>query len=202
MLVYSPKLGDEWKEEFVVSGEGEIRKWLLVFVDQMPRVVDVKIHLRGRQSRAELMMAYVGRGEDETSASITLLHEAPETFGRVTVKSALFDRSRFVFRGMLAITPEGKGSDSYLLAKGLMVSPHTRAEIYPYLEIKTDEVRASHGSSVGRLNEEELFYLSSRGVSRLDAERIILSGYFQDVASHFPPEYAEKFFQSVNHELA
>ena len=112
---------------------------------------------------------------------ITLVHDAPDTYGRIIVKSALFDRSKFVFRGMLEITERGKGSDSYLLAKALMISPQARAEVYPYLEIKTDEVRASHGSSVGRIDPSQLFYLQSRGLKKQKAEQIILSGYFGEL---------------------
>ena len=194
MITYSHALPRDWQEEIVVSGDKKL-KWLLVFADQMPKVADLRIRLAGRGSRAELVIVHLGRGDENAEMNITLIHEAPETYGRITVKSALFDQSRFVFRGMLDVRPEAKGADTYLLAKGLVISPEARAEMYPYLEIATDEVRASHGSTVGHLDKNQLFYLQSRSVSRKEAERIILAGFFRDVAREMPIEYAKKFFQ-------
>lgn len=168
----------------------------MIFAEAMPRSVDLKVRLTGERSRAEIVVAYLGKGVHESEMNITLVHDAPETYGRVTAKAALFDQSRLVFRGMLEVTPKGKSSDTYLLARGLIVSPEARAEVYPYLEIRTDEIRASHGSSVGHLDRSQLFYLQSRGVSRSEAEEIILAGFFRDMAREMPQEYAEKFFQT------
>ncbi|MBI4137764.1 MAG: SufD family Fe-S cluster assembly protein [Candidatus Sungbacteria bacterium] len=158
----------------------------MVLVDRMPEKIQLQVRLAGRGCRAEITVAHIGKKAQETNMDITLIHDAPDTYGRVVVKSALFDQSKFVFRGMLEITENGKGSDSYLLAKALMVSPQARAEIYPYLEIKTDEVRASHGSSVGKIDPGQLFYLASRGVSKLEAEKVILAGFFGDSNEFLP----------------
>ena len=192
---HSSALGDTWRDEIVVRGEGEEWKHFFVFADRMPKVFDLKIHLAARGSRAEIIVAYLGRRGDETDMNITLVHDASDTYGRITAKAALFDEARFTLRGMLEITPRAHGADSYLLAKGLLMSPQARAEIHPHLEILTDEVRASHGSSIGRLDERQLFYLQSRGISRVAAEEIILSGYFRDLAGLMPASYAAKFFQ-------
>lgn len=184
-----------FQDEIVIKKDGEVSKKLLIFVDEVPNMVNLRIRLAARGSRAEIMVAYLGHQNDETVINITIVHDAPETYGRVTAKAALFDQSRFMLNGMLEITPNGKGTDTYLLAKGLMVSPQARAEIYPHLEIKTDDVKASHGSSVGRLDPRQLFYLQSRGIGQPAAEQILLSGFFRDVAAEMPPEYAAKFFQ-------
>ncbi len=195
MITYSHNLPEVWREEITLADDGEQKSFMLLFADKMPKFSDLRIKLSGRGSRAELVIAHLGQGDENTEMNVTLIHEAPETYGRITVKSALFDKSRFVFRGMLDVRPEAKGSDTYLLARGLMVSPLARAEIYPYLEIATDEVRASHGSTVGHLDRNQLFYLQSRGLSREEAERIILAGFFRDVAKEMSQEYAERFFQ-------
>ena len=182
----SRQLPEVWDEEVIVRNEGETRKILLVFIDEMPKTSRLRVRLAGRGSRAEITVVHLGRRAQETNMDITLIHDAPETRGRITVKSALFDQSRFVFRGMLEITECGTGSDSYLLAKALMISQQARAEIYPYLEIKTDEVRASHGSSVGRIDPAQLFYLQSRGIGLEKAQKIILAGFFGDFTAFLP----------------
>jgi Fe-S cluster assembly protein SufD len=195
VIIYSHDLGKQHEKEIVLERDGEILRRLFIFVDAVPAEMQYTVRLQGRGSRAEIGIAYLGKRKDTTEMDIKIFHEAAETYGRVTAKAALFDDSRFIFRGMLDIGPEAKGADSYLLAKGLMVSPRARAEIYPYLEIRTDEVKASHGSSVGRLDERQLFYLQSRGIAKAEAEKIILSSYFRDVARDMPSEYRKKFFQ-------
>ncbi len=193
-IIESRELDNVWEEE-VVIGEHQSLRWVLLCVDKMPKQMDVKIRLAGRGSRAEVLIPFIGKKDGETVMNVTLIHDAPDTYGRVIAKAALFDEARFTLRGMLEITPQAKGADSYLLAKGLLMSPEARAEIYPQLEIQTDEVKASHGSSIGRIDPRQLFYLQSRGISKEDAERIILSGFFRDVARELPRECAAKFFQ-------
>ncbi len=194
-IIYAKDLGVS--QEVTLVREKESLRWLLVFAENIPHEVGMRIRLTGRGSRAEVMIAYCGRQRDETSMDITFVHDAQDTYGRVIVKAALFDESRFVLKGMLEITPRAKGADSYLLANGLLVSGQARAEIYPQLEIQTDEVRASHGSSVGRIDQKQLFYLQSRGVPRDEAEKIVLSGFFRDVTKDIPARYAAKFFQTI-----
>lgn len=194
-MTHSQNLGEHYEKEIVLAREWERLECLFVFTDEMPRTMNLRVRLAGRGSRAEITVAYLGKKQDETNMNITLIHDAPDTYGRVTAKAALFDQSRFVLNGMLEITPNGKGADTYFLAKGLMVSPEARAEIYPQLEIRTDEVKASHGSSIGRLDPRQLFYLQSRGIAKTAAEQILLSGFFRDVAQEMPRAYAAKFFQ-------
>lgn len=184
------------KKEIIVSGEKEAFVETFLFIDEQPKTVDLKIRLAARGSRAEIKMLYIGRNKDETDMNITLMHEAPETYGRVIIKAALFDESRLVVKGMLEIKEEAKGADSYLLAKALLVSPKARAEIRPELEILTDEVKASHGTSIGRIDERQLFYLQSRGIEKAEAEKLLLAEFFRDVTSGLPAEDRGKFFQN------
>lgn len=178
MITYSKNLEGIWQKEIVVADEGGELKRTFVFADKIPQRGDLQVRLKGRKSRAELTFIYIGRKQDAMDLNVTLVHEAPDTYGRVTVKAALFDDAKINFRGMIEIGPDAKGADSYLLAKALLLSPRARAEIQPQLEIKTDEVKASHGSSIGRIDERQLFYLQSRGLSRDQSQKIILAGFF------------------------
>lgn len=195
--IYSENLPDNWQEEYVLEKDGEELKLVLVFTDKVPKTADLKFHLSGRKSKAEVVVACLGHGSDNTKMDIRLIHDAEDTFGRITARVALFDDAGFMLKCLLDITEKGKGSDSYFSAKGLLVSPRARAEIYPYLEIKTDEVKASHGATVGRIDNSHLFYLQSRGVGKKDAEKFILAGYFNEFVQELPLAYKTKFFQEV-----
>ncbi|TSC69403.1 MAG: Fe-S cluster assembly protein SufD [Parcubacteria group bacterium Gr01-1014_66] len=183
------------EKEIVVSEERGIFKESFLFIDKLPKKINWKIRLAGRGSKAELVVVYVGRNKGETEMDIALVHEAEETYGRVIIKAALFDEARLTVKGMLEIGLHAKNSDSYLLARVLLVSPRARAEIDPHLEIHTDAVKASHGASIGRLDEQQLFYMQSRGVRRQDAQYIILSAFFRDVAMGLPVANKQDFFQ-------
>ena len=194
-IIYSKDINDAAQKEIVVSGERETIGEIFLFVDLLPKTLDLKIILAGRGSRAELFFLFVGRENDVTEINITLVHEAPETYGRVMIKAALFDESRLVVRGMLDIRHEAVGSDSHLLARAMLVSPKSRAEIYPYLEIATDEVKASHGTSIGRIDEKQLFYLASRGIAEEEGKRLLLAEFFRDGVTGLPEDDRKKFFQ-------
>ena len=194
-IIYSSELDSVWEDKMLLSNVEEESKILLVLADRLPRTASLQIWLAGIQSRAELIVCCLGKGTDDTVLDIKFVHDAPETYGRITARVALFDQSRFTLRGMLEITPRGKGSDTYFSAKGLLMSPRARAEIFPYLEIQTDEVRASHGTSVGRMDEKQLFYLQSRGLLKEEAEKIILADYFREAAKELPVGLRAKFFQ-------
>lgn len=183
------------EKEIVISEERGVFVETFLFIDEIPKTVDLNIRLAGRGSRAEIKMLYIGRNKDEADMNITLVHEVPETYGRVVIKAALFDESRLIVHGMLEIQEEAKGADSYLLAKALLVSPKARAEIRPELEILTDEVKASHGTSIGRIDERQLFYLQSRGIAEEEGKRLLLAEFFRDVVKNLSLEDQKKFFQ-------
>ena len=200
MILDSKTLPLAWNEEVTLSQDDERWQQTWIFAGRMPRAVDVHFFLKAPGSRAELTIAYIGRWEDATDMKIMVFHEAPGTFARVTMRAVLFDDARLGFDGMLAISPDGGGSDTYLLAKALLLSERARAEIHPELEIRTNDVKASHGSSIGRIDEGQLFYLQSRGLGRRDAEKIILAGYFEDVLAVLPPGVLDDEARIKNYE--
>ena len=186
--IFSKDLSPVWKEDITLRENGENIRWNIVFVEKIPERVDLKIHLDAPKSRAIFSLASIGREKMNTEINITFLHDAAETYGRVIAKAALFDESRFVLKGMLHVTEQGKGADTYFLGKALLLSPAARGEIYPYLEIETNEVKASHGSSVGKLDERDMFYLGTRGIGHGDAQAILLGSFFRELGRLLPDE--------------
>ena len=115
-------------------------------------------------------------------------HAAPHTESDLLFKGVVLDRARTVFRGELHLRKEAQQTNAYQATHSLLLSPRARADALPILEIEADDVRCKHGSTTGRVDEEQIFYLMSRGLSRRDAQRLIVQGFFETVISEFPVE--------------
>ena len=115
-------------------------------------------------------------------------HAAPHTESDLLYKGVVLDRARTVFRGVLHLRKEAQQTNAYQATHSLLLSPRARADALPILEIEADDVRCKHGSTTGRVDEEQIFYLMSRGLSRQDAQRLIVQGFFETVITAFPVE--------------
>ena len=96
------------------------------------------------------------------------------------------DYGRSVYSGLIRVRKEARGTNAFQTNRNLVLSEGAGAESVPNLEIETDDVRCSHASAVGPVDEEQRFYLESRGVPSEDAERLIVSGFFDEVLSRLP----------------
>jgi Fe-S cluster assembly protein SufD len=91
-----------------------------------------------------------------------------------------------VFRGIIRVWPGAQQTDAYQTNRNLLLSPEARADSLPNLEIQADDVKCSHGATVGQLDQESLFYLMSRGLTRSQAERLVVLGFLGEVLSRLP----------------
>jgi Fe-S cluster assembly protein SufD len=108
-------------------------------------------------------------------------HEAPYCRSDFLYKAALQDRSRTVWRGLIKVDPGAQRTDGYQRNDNLLLSDRARADSIPGLEIEADDVRCTHGSTSGRVDEELIFYAMCRGFTRREAIRVIVSGFFQQI---------------------
>ena len=115
-------------------------------------------------------------------------HEAPHCRSDFLYKSALQDRSRTVWRGMIKVDPGAIRTDGYQRNDNLLLSDRARADSIPGLEIEADDVRCTHGSTSGKVDEELIFYAMCRGFTRREAVRMIVSGFFQQIFDRIPIE--------------
>jgi Fe-S cluster assembly protein SufD len=100
----------------------------------------------------------------------------------------LLDRARTVLRGVVHLRPAAQQTDAYQSTHSLLLSNKARADALPILEIEADDVRCKHGSTTGMVDDEQVFYLMSRGLSRQEAQRMIVQGFFETVITEFPVE--------------
>jgi len=120
---------------------------------------------------------------------------APHTTSDLLFKGALKDRSRSVWQGMIYVAPGAQKTDGYQANRNLVLSPQARADSIPGLEILADDVRCTHGATVGKIDPEPIFYLRSRGIPYAEAERLIVEGFFDPIMQRIPFEGVRSRFQ-------
>jgi Fe-S cluster assembly protein SufD len=124
-------------------------------------------------------------------------HHAPNTTSDLLFKGALKDRSRSVWQGMIYVAPGAQKTDGYQANRNLVLSKNARADSIPGLEIMADDVRCTHGATVGKIDEELVFYLRSRGIPYTEAERIIVEGFFDPIMQRISFEGVRSRFQQA-----
>jgi Fe-S cluster assembly protein SufD len=127
-------------------------------------------------------------------------HMAPHTVSDLLFKGALLHESRSVWQGMIYVAPGAQKTDGYQANRNLVLSRKARADSIPGLEILADDVRCTHGATVGKLDPEQIFYLLARGIPRKDAERLIVEGFFDPIMQRIPFEGVRSRFQQAIEE--
>jgi Fe-S cluster assembly protein SufD len=137
--------------------------------------------LTGQGATSRVTGAYFADGEQHLDYDTYQLHSAPNTTSDFAFKGALRDKATAVWRGMIRVEKDAQRTNAYQENRNLMLSPTTHAVPIPGLEILANDVRCTHGATVGQVDREQLFYLMARGLSRSEAERLIVRGFFTDV---------------------
>jgi len=122
-------------------------------------------------------------------------HMAPHTTSDLLFKGALVEQSRSVWQGMIYVAPGADKTDGYQANRNLLLSKSARADSIPGLEILADDVRCTHGATIGKIDAEQIFYLMARGIPRIDAERLIVEGFFDPIMQRIPFDGLKERFQ-------
>lgn len=121
----------------------------------------------------------------------------PHTTSDLLFKGALLDRSRVVWQGMIYVAPGAFKTDGYQANRNLVLSRQARADSIPGLEILADDVRCTHGATVGKIDPEQIFYLRTRGIPDVEAKRLIVEGFFDPIMQRIPFEGVRARFQEA-----
>lgn len=139
----------------------------------------LEVVLAGENSSVEVVGLVLGKGTDQKSLEAYITHAAPNTKSNVNVRSVLRDRSTFAFKGNVRIEKGAKGADAYLRSDALLFDDAKMGDDTPALEIDEQEVKAGHAATIGKVDEEMIFYLMSRGLTRDASEKMIISGFVE-----------------------
>jgi Fe-S cluster assembly protein SufD len=156
-----------------------------------------ELDLRGRGAVGRMSGFYFADGVQHLDHDTQQNHWAPDTTSDLLFKGALVGKSRSVWQGMIYVAPGAQKTDGYQANRNLILSRTARADSIPRLEILADDVRCTHGATVGQLEEEPIFYLMSRGLPRAEAERIVVDGFFDPVMQRIPFEGVRERFQRM-----
>jgi Fe-S cluster assembly protein SufD len=130
---------------------------------------------------SEMLGVFFADGEQHFDHRTLQDHVAPHCTSDLLYKGALRDRSRAVYSGWVHVRPNAQKTDAMQTSRNIVLSEHAKADAIPNLEIEANDVRCGHAASVGPVDEDAIFYLTSRGIPRDEAERLIVSGFFQEV---------------------
>ncbi len=150
--------------------------------------LDLGVDLVGNGSSSEVVGLYFGEGDQTLDYRMVINHVGQSTTSDVFLKGAVEDDAQSVFTGLLRIEKDAKKTSTFETNRNLVLSENAKAHSVPNLEILCDDVVCGHGSSVGPLEEDALYYLRSRGLTRPRAERLLIRGFFQEVIDRLPVE--------------
>lgn len=148
--------------------------------------VDMAASLEGPGARSDMLGLYFAHGAQHFDHNTRQDHKVPHATSDLLYKGALYDKTRAIFRGIIKVFPKAQRTDAYQTNRNLLLSDRAEATSLPNLEIEADDVRCSHAATVGHLDKEELFYIMSRGISRREAERLVVFGFFGEVLARLP----------------
>ncbi|WP_020613853.1 SufD family Fe-S cluster assembly protein [Sediminispirochaeta bajacaliforniensis] len=147
--------------------------------------------LEGRASRFDFAAAYASPDKSHVDISVTQRHIAPFTWSRSRLDAVADGSGKAISHGLIEVKESAIGTDAYLSTKTLALSPHAKAVSLPELAIKTNDLTASHGSTVGTISPDELFYLASRGIAPCEAKTLIAEGVLGLILERTPPELTD-----------
>lgn len=137
--------------------------------------------LAGENAQIEIVGLVMGKFDDEKSVEVYITHAAPNTKSNVNVRAVLRGRSKFDFRGNVKIEKGARGSDAYLRSDAMLFDDAKMGDDTPALEILEKNVKAGHAATVGKVDENMMFYLMTRGISRNQAEKILIKGFVEPI---------------------
>jgi Fe-S cluster assembly protein SufB len=159
------------------------------------------IYLRGRGATADIIsVAVAGRGQHQDTGA-KAIHLAPDTRSRIVSKSVSKDGGRASYRGQVKVAPGATGAVASVRCDALMLDDESRSDTYPYIDIQEDDTALSHEATVGRISQDQVFYLMSRGLTENEAQNLIVQGFLEVFTKELPMEYAIEFNRLVKLEM-
>ena len=186
---------------FVVEGNAVLNLTFIAFPGAEADIV-LDIFIRGEGSSVTLSGVFAESGSDSIGLRVTMHHLAPRCTSDQLFNTLASGNSRFDFHGKIVVAPEAQKTESFQTNRNILLSDDAQVLTRPQLEIYADDVKCSHGATVGRLSEEEQFYMRSRGIPEKEAKTLQMLSFISPVLSRLPdgsgiPERLEKAIRSL-----
>lgn len=148
---------------------------------QVDQSLKLKIFLTGIGARSEINCGYLLNDNNKINIDIQVIHKSGETSSSQVIRGLVTDSSKVSFNGTITIPYDSQKCDGHQNHRGVILSDKAEIESVPQLEIWADDVKCDHGSAIGPLDEEQLFYLQTRGLSLTESRKLLLSSFFSDL---------------------
>ena len=183
-------------ERAKVAREGRL-DWIFGAVGSQLTKTFSDLDLMGQGAEGRFSGFYFASGRQHFDHDTQQNHLAPNTMSDLLYKGALVDQSRSVWQGMIYVAPEAQKTDGFQANRNLILSKKARADSIPGLEILADDVRCTHGATVGQLEDLPIYYLMTRGFPREEAERMMIDGFFAPIMERVPFDGVRERFRGM-----
>jgi Fe-S cluster assembly protein SufD len=158
---------------------------------------EIHVRLEGANGHAALNAAQILRGQQHADFTTVVSHDAPHCASRQTVKHVLAGHARGVFQGKIEVARAAQKTDGYQMNQALLLSPDAEIDCKPQLEIYADDVKCSHGATIGELDAEQLFYLVSRGIPQDQARAMLVRAFLSEAIDLVTHDAARAVFEDA-----
>ena len=174
-------------QKIVVEKDADVNILIVVF-PQTNCDIKLDLHLVGEGAQANVYGAYVCGADERVKIAVDMHHEVPHCNSRQLFKGIAGGKSRVDFYGKIIVAQDAQKTEAYQENHNILLSDDARVDTKPQLEIYADDVKCSHGATIGRLNEEEQFYMRSRGITLEDARVLQMISFLAPVLEAIPDE--------------
>ena len=175
--------------------------WLDINVGSRITIKYPSVLLVGEGARGEVQSIAFANDDQIQDSGAKMIHMAPNTTSIVTSKSISKGTGRSSYRGMVKVLPGAKGASSRVECDALLLHESSRTDTYPVMEVREDDASIAHEASVSKVSEDQIFYLQSRGLSEIEAMKMVVNGFLEPLVKRLPLEYSVEFQRLVELEL-
>lgn len=181
--------------------EDAVIEWVDANIGSKVTMKYPSVYLLGKNARADILsVAFAGKGQHQDTGA-KAVHLAPNTTSKIISKSVSKDGGRTSYRGLLHVAKGATGVKSTVRCDALLIDEISRTDTYPYIEVNEDDATITHEASVGKIGEEQIFYLMTRGYTEQEALSMIVSGFLEIFTKELPMEYAVEFNRLIKLEM-
>ncbi len=185
-LLYVSLSTDSARRFVSTIGEGASLHWHCTTIGSAAGGHSLVSTCTGPNATSDIDWIFASRGTEKQSVTVRNVFAARNGGGEITLKGVAQQKAHAVCSGMIEITEQGTGTDTYLTEDVLMLDSSAKVDAIPGLEIRTNDVKASHSATVSRVTAEDLFYFQSRGIDALTARSIFVDGFLSDLTDRIP----------------
>lgn len=192
-------------QEFKMTDGGK-KTFVIFLCNENNQKGDIRVIIEGSKADVQILGIILGYGQQKIDLFSFQDHIKPNSKSNLFIKSILFDEAKLHYRGLIKIEKGAQKSEAYQKNQNLLMSAKSLVDTRPHLEILANNVRCKHGVTIGKINEEQLYYLTTRGLSKKEATKLLLFGFFQEILQRIPDkklerELEEKIFFKISRFL-